>query len=206
VFPQAKPCGTFRLPRSAAACSVFTFTEGPLYHPDGFYYFVDVRGDPSGRRFRADIWWYIHFFNRWGDLAAAHPTKVLVVRYEIIQNDPEAALRCIAEHLRVKLDKAAIDSALLFASRDAIRAALDPTDTEIIVPDDGTNMSIVYGPRDEAFMWNVFVRYLRHDFGYSRAAPSGQTEPDCHARAARSRLPDSIYTTKKATEFSNFTR
>ena len=21
----------------------FTFTEGPLYHPDGFYYFVDVR-------------------------------------------------------------------------------------------------------------------------------------------------------------------
>jgi hypothetical protein len=148
-----------------------------------------VRGDPSGRRFRADIWWYIHFFNRWGDLAAAHPTKVLVVRYEDIQNDPEAALRCIAEHLRVKLDKAAIDSALLFASRDAIRAALDPTNTEIIVPDDGTNLSIVYGPRDEAFMWNVFVRYLRHDFGYVRAAPSGQTEPDCHARAARSRLP-----------------
>ena len=21
----------------------FTFTEGPLYHPNGFYYFVDVR-------------------------------------------------------------------------------------------------------------------------------------------------------------------
>ena len=21
----------------------FVFTEGPLYHPDGFYYFVDVR-------------------------------------------------------------------------------------------------------------------------------------------------------------------
>ena len=21
----------------------FTFTEGPLYHPEGFYYFVDVR-------------------------------------------------------------------------------------------------------------------------------------------------------------------
>jgi gluconolactonase len=21
----------------------FTFTEGPLWHPDGFYYFVDVR-------------------------------------------------------------------------------------------------------------------------------------------------------------------
>jgi gluconolactonase len=25
----------------------FGFTEGPLWHPDGFYYFVDLRSDPS---------------------------------------------------------------------------------------------------------------------------------------------------------------
>src|SRR6185503_18011059 len=25
----------------------FTFTEGPLWHPDGFFYFVDLRVDPT---------------------------------------------------------------------------------------------------------------------------------------------------------------
>src|ERR1700681_4250061 len=27
----------------------FTFTEGPLWHPDGFYYFVDQRASPLYR-------------------------------------------------------------------------------------------------------------------------------------------------------------
>ena len=37
----------------------FVFTEGPLWHPDGFYYFVDVRKSvlyrmmPGARRGRA---------------------------------------------------------------------------------------------------------------------------------------------------------
>jgi hypothetical protein len=140
-----------------------------------------VRGDPSGRRYRADIWWYIHFFNRWGDLAAANPEKVLVVRYEDVQADPEACLWRIAEHLRVELDKADIDGALLFASRDSIRAALDPGNTEIVVSDDGATMAVVYSPKDQEFMCNALARYLRHDFGYGRTVPSGQTEPGCGA-------------------------
>jgi hypothetical protein len=125
-----------------------------------------VRGDPSGRRYRADIWWYIHFFNRWGDLAAAQPKKVLIVRYEDVQAVPEAALRRIANHLRVSLDDVSLDSALRFADRDAIRAMLDPTDTDIIVPDNDANLSVVYSPEDMAFIGNTFSRYLRHDFGY----------------------------------------
>jgi hypothetical protein len=135
-----------------------------------------VRGDPSGRRYRADIWWYIHFFNRWGDLAAANPEKVLVVRYEDVQADPEACLWRIAEHLRVELDQADIDGALLFASRDSIRAALDPSNTEIVVSDDGAIVAVVYSPKDHEFMCNALARYLRHDFGYARTVPSEQTE------------------------------
>jgi len=128
-----------------------------------------VRGDPSGRRYRADIWWYIHFFNRWGDLAAAHPKRVLVVRYEDIQADPEAYVRRIAAHLRVEFNKNDIDHALHFAGRNAIRAALDPSNTETIVPDDDAKLSVVCSAKDEAFMSDAFSRYLRHDFGYGRA-------------------------------------
>jgi hypothetical protein len=162
---------------TAAMISHYVKWEGEYQVPLSNY----VRGDPSGRRYRADIWWYIHFFNRWGDLAAVHPNKVLVVRYEDIQADPATHLRRIAQHLRIDLDDADIDSGIRFASRDSIRAALDPVNTEIIVPDDGANLAVVYSAKDEAYMCAAFSRYLRHDFGYVPTLPSRQTEPVCRA-------------------------
>jgi uncharacterized membrane protein YkvA (DUF1232 family) len=128
-----------------------------------------VRGDPSGRQYRADIWWYIHFFNRWGDLAAVHPQSVLVVRYEDVQADPAASLWRIARHLRADLDDADVAAALRFASRDSIRTVLDPRANEVIVPDDDATRSVIYSADDEAFMDNAFARFLRHDFGYGRS-------------------------------------
>jgi Sulfotransferase family/Protein of unknown function (DUF1232) len=125
-----------------------------------------VRGDPSGKRYRADLWWFVHFFNRWGDLASAHPGTVLVVRYEDLQSNPEATLRRIAAHLRVDLNEDAVATALRFVSRDAIRGSLDPTNTEIIVPPDDTGPAVTYSPEDDEFIHNTFTRYLRHDFGY----------------------------------------
>ena len=55
-----------------------------------------VRGDSRGRRFIADVWWYIHFYNRWGDVARNEPEHVLVVRYEDLRSAPRWWLRRIA--------------------------------------------------------------------------------------------------------------
>ena len=128
-----------------------------------------VRGDPSGRRYKADLWWYIRFFNRWGDLARANPSKVLVLRYEELQSDPEACLRRIAAHWRLEINDAAFAEGASFAARDIIRSLLDPTDTEIAVPPDGASASVFYSRIDTAFMRSVMARYLRHDldYGYS---------------------------------------
>ncbi len=60
-----------------------------------------VEGDPLGRRHVADVWWYIHFFNRWGDVARARPQNTLIVRYEDLQDSPEYWLRQIAAHMKV---------------------------------------------------------------------------------------------------------
>ncbi len=128
-----------------------------------------VRGDPSGRRYKADVWWYIRFFNRWGDLARARPNDVLIVRYEDLQADTGACLRRIAAHMRVNLSDAAFAQALRFAGREVIRAMLDPAETEIAVPPDGASAAIVYSRNDTAFLRNATARYLRHDFGYGYA-------------------------------------
>ncbi|MDX2290695.1 MULTISPECIES: sulfotransferase, partial [Streptomyces] len=60
-----------------------------------------ARGDPSGRRFIADAWWYVHFFNRWGAWAAAEPGRVLLIRYEDLVADPATWLARVATHLRL---------------------------------------------------------------------------------------------------------
>ncbi len=127
-----------------------------------------VRGDPTGVRYRADIWWYMHFFNRWGDLAAACPDLVLVVRYEDLKASPEACLRRIAIHFHIDMSDDAVATALRFVGRDAIRARLDPTNTEVVIPPDDARPDVTFARDDGEFLRSAFARHLRHDFGYGR--------------------------------------
>lgn len=127
---------------------------------------VYVRGDPRGRRYVADLWWYIHFFNRWGDLAQARPHEVLVVRYEDLQSDTSAWLARIAAHLRLPLDDTTLAAALDVAGREALRSHLDPEDAALIMPTEEAKAAIGFSAGDNAFMRRVFRRHLRHDFGY----------------------------------------
>ena len=124
-----------------------------------------VRGDPSGRQFVADVWWYIHFFNRWADVARAQPHNVLVVRYEDLKVSPETCLRRIADHYGLRLSDEAIAAALRYRGREAIRALLDPCETEIIVPSVEPGPA-VFTAADEAYIRATARRFLRCDFGY----------------------------------------
>jgi hypothetical protein len=125
-----------------------------------------VRGDPSGRRYIADLWWYIHFFNRWSDVARAYPQNVLIVRYEDLQANPECCLRRIAMHLRIRLDDRAIAVALRYVSRQAMRSLVDPDEIEVVVPTDDAQTQATFSSADEAFMRNAMRRHLRFDLGY----------------------------------------
>jgi hypothetical protein len=142
-----------------------------------------VRGDPSGGRYRADIWWYMHFFNRWGDLAAARPDLVLVVRYEDLRAAPEMWLRRIAAHIHVDMSDDAVAVGLRFVGRDAMRALLDPTNTEVVIPPDDARADVAFSRDDLEFLRNAFGRYLRHDFGYGRANEHAWLEPNLLATA-----------------------
>ena len=125
-----------------------------------------VQGDPNGKKYISDAWWYIHFFNRWGDLARAHPDRVLVVRYEDIQADPEFWLRRTAAHYGFSLSDAAIAAGLAFTGRDAIRQRLGSELDQRIVPDDERRAGMRMTEHDAAVLNDIFARHLRHDFGY----------------------------------------
>lgn len=125
-----------------------------------------VRGDPLGRRHVADIWWYVHFFNRWGDVARARPANTLIVRYEDLQACPRYWLDRIASHLRVPLDEASLAAGLCFTSRDALQPRLDPTHAETIIPAAAARTAARFSEADEHVFASILGRYLRHGLGY----------------------------------------
>lgn len=129
-------------------------------------------GDPSGRRFIADAWWYVHFFNRWGAWAAAEPARIMVLRYEDLQADPALFLARAAAHLGLGLSREDLDFAVSFASKDAIRSRQDPNAGETIVPDPEA-ARITFSAQERAVIDGILGRFLACPMGYG-ASPSGR--------------------------------
>ncbi len=129
-----------------------------------------VRARPLGRKLVADVWWYVHFFNRWGDVARAWPGRVLVVPYEAVRAGPGPWLVRMAAHFGVTLSEADVAAALAFSGRDAIEARLDPAETETIVPRAAAREAARFSEADLGYLRDLFGRFLRHGLGYDFAA------------------------------------
>ena len=124
-----------------------------------------VRGDPWGRRYVADAWWYVHFFNVWGDFAQVHADKTLVVRYEDLRKDPARWLDLSARRFGIELSESSLAAGLEHVERDAIRSRLEAGKREV-VPDEAARARIAFSPADNAVLRDILRRNLRHDFGY----------------------------------------
>ncbi len=140
-----------------------------------------VRGDPGGRRHVADIWWYVHFMNCWGDVAACRPDQVLVVRYEDLETAPACWVRRIAAHPNVLLSDRAVAAAVGVGGREAMQARLDPGKGETIIPPSSARALVSFRPDDDRVADAILERCLRHDLGYGyrvRNASRRGEEPD----------------------------
>lgn len=117
-----------------------------------------------------DVWWFIRFFNRWGEALAARPSDILVVRHEDMKRDPAGTIRQVWGHWGVLLGEDDVAAGVAVASRDAVARGLDPTLGETIIPDERKRDAVVLSEADRAYLENVFARHLRHDFGYGLSA------------------------------------
>jgi hypothetical protein len=126
-----------------------------------------VRGDVTGKRFVADVWWYTRFLNRWGDIASAFPSQTLIVRYEDVQAKPAEAMRLIAGHFGIELSDAAVAEGLKIADRDTMRERLDPTYREAIVSDEKKRAKVFFSQEDIGVLNAILRRHLKYDYGYA---------------------------------------
>jgi hypothetical protein len=162
-----RPKPTVVLVRDIPAALLSNYVKWRAQYGVGLSEFL--RGAPGGKRFVADIWWYIHFFNRWGDVARAWPGRVLFVHYEDVQAAPALWLERMAAHWGVALDARSIAAALPYVDREAVRARLDPGDLETVIPDDEDRAMVRFSAADRAALDRLLRRHLRHRLGYETA-------------------------------------
>jgi hypothetical protein len=126
-----------------------------------------VRGDPTNRRgYLCDVWWYMSYLNRWGDVKAGAPDETLVVRYEDMVTEPALWLRRISDHFGLNLNERAIEAALTLRDKDAANARRDPKDTERVIAPPEAKADVRFSEADLRELRSILSRHLRYDYGY----------------------------------------
>lgn len=125
-----------------------------------------LMGDPTGRRYKCDIYWLARFWNRWGEMAQADPENLLIVKYEDIQTDPKTALLNISEHFGFEFGRLSIAGAIDAGTKAEMRKHQDPEEEPNIIQDRKT-------PRVEMFSEDAWSTYrtlidslFKYDLGY----------------------------------------
>lgn len=124
-----------------------------------------VSGDPRGKRYVCDVWWYMRFLNRWGELAQRYPDETLVLRYEDFRKDTQGTLRRLVRHFGLELAEADLVAGVAVGSKENMVRHQDPAIDEIPVRPDGLG-DTCFSQEDLAKLNDILDRHLNHDFGY----------------------------------------
>jgi hypothetical protein len=131
-----------------------------------------LAGDPKGRRYRADIWWYLRFFNRWGAIAAAYPEATLVMRYEDLAAAPAETLDRIGRHYGMGFSADSLARGVNAGERQTMSRRMDPRDRAAVVSDAVVRGEVAFSAEQHAWIDKVLRKRLQHDFGYGYARRS----------------------------------
>jgi len=85
-----------------------------------------LEGEPTGKKYRCDLYWIARFWNRWGEWIEREPDRIHLVHYEDVRQAPRETLQAIASHWGVKLTPAAIDAAMRGGTKEAMAEKIDP--------------------------------------------------------------------------------
>lgn len=143
-----------------------------------------LKGDPRGRKYICDIWDYVYFMNRWGDVMQSMPQTVCLLRYEDFRQDRAGSLKRIADHFGLLLSQAAIEQGALMGDKGVMEKHSDPSFDVHAVRQDGVGEA-AYTDTDRVWVQTVLDKYLRHDLGYDFfARPRGYRSTAIPAKQA----------------------
>ena len=103
-----------------------------------------LKGDPSGTRYRCDLYWLARFWNRWGGVLKRHADSILTVHYEQTQMDPRSILEAVSKHWALGLTPIAIDAALRAGTKEAMAKKVDPEAEPNVLQNRSTSLSELF--------------------------------------------------------------
>lgn len=125
-----------------------------------------LRGDPDGKRYRCDLYWLARFWNRWGDIEAAHPSSILRVQYEATRADPAGTLDAIARHWGIALKPGAIAAAVAAGTKEAMALKVDPEAEPNVLQNRKQSLEELYSEEAMDIYARIVRAEFRHDLGY----------------------------------------
>tara|TARA_R110000824_G_scaffold32613_2_gene105190 strand:+ start:40 stop:864 length:825 start_codon:yes stop_codon:yes gene_type:complete len=125
-----------------------------------------LKGDPGGKRYRCDIYWLARFWNRWGDVLADAPDRVLTVHYEDTLKDARAVLEAVAAHWSLDLAPAAIDAALAAGTKAEMAKHTDPDAEPNVLQNRKTALADLFTGEAMDLYREQVKTLFRHDLGY----------------------------------------
>lgn len=137
---------------------------------------------------RCDLWWYIHFLNRWGDCAKRLPNEITSLRYEDLRKNTAPNIECIFRHFDLKIPANVIRRAVSAASKDAMVQKADPDFPERVVRQEEINIAPYFAGADGEYFREVVGRNLRHTFGYDYSKLPRQPISEMPTSAARNNV------------------
>jgi len=140
-------------------------------HRYGLSWSQYLRLPPGQEGIHCDLWWHIHFLNRWGDCIARLPQEVTSIRYEDMRKNTAPNIECILRHFDIHMPVETIRNAIAAASLDAVEQETDPDEPECIVRELERNVGNFFSGEDGEFFSEIIARNLRHSFGYNYTQP-----------------------------------
>lgn len=134
-------------------------------HKFGVSFGEFLAGDPRAKRYRTDPWNYMHFLNRWGEVARRYPQETFVLRYEDFRQDAFGCLKRLSGHFALPLTDIDLKAGVGAGAKEVMARHQDPAVAERPLRPDGAD-GISYTPQDMELLKRLMDRHLRHDFGY----------------------------------------
>jgi hypothetical protein len=130
-----------------------------------------LRGDPSGDRYRCDLYWIARFWNRWGELQALMPEAILRLHYEDLQDRPAKLFEAIQRHWKLALAPEAVEAALNEGTKEAMAARLDPDGEANVLQNRRETLDALFEGEAGDIYAGLVSRLFRYQLGYDLMRP-----------------------------------
>ena len=103
-----------------------------------------LRGDPSGKTYRCDIFWIARFWARWSKLIDVWPDGIRIIRYEEIHQSPITALKSSFGQWEINVDDEALETAIKQGSKEEMSRRADPDGEQRVVQTDKRQLADLF--------------------------------------------------------------